>query len=567
MTTVVLLDGYNDEPAGLGVPPYIDVYARYVAGAVWTVEHSATVHYFTIDFVRENPDTFFRVAGKSDLLVVFGGVVVPGKYLGGKPITAEELVRIPRSVERPVKILTGPFVRFGLGVRGGERAVPREEFEDAYDLVAPGDPWLVVYEYMLEKSLEKVNPYAVSKDYSLVDRFAVRGARIVLQHPNLGYNLTAEIETYKSCPRWVTGGCSFCIEPRLGRVVFREARSIGEEVRALYELGVRAFRLGRQADFLAYKAKGVNEVEFPEPDPSSIEELMRTVRLAAPSAETIHIDNVNPATIYIHKEKAREALKSIVKYHTPGDVAAFGLESADPVVAKQNNLGNDAEGVLEAIKIVNEVGARRGWNGSPELLPGVNFVLGLPGETAKTYRANKEFLERILEEGLLVRRVNVREVLPLPGTPMWSVGTSIAEAHRKYAKAFKKWVRRNFDEKMLPKVYPKGTILRNCYVEYQAGPTTIARPTGSYPIAVFLEEKEGLAKMMKVDCIVTGHKARSLLGVPLPVNPQKHSLKTLTKVFGRKRAFEVKRGLVPEDPLARYITGRISSVAASSHGL
>lgn len=115
----------------------------------------------------------------------------------------------------------------------------------AVAIAVAGDPWLVIYDYMREKSLEKVDKYAISRDYTLVNQFAVRGARIVLQHPNLGYNLTAEIETYRSCPRWVTGGCSFCIEPRFGRVVFREPRDIALEVRALYELGVKGFRLGR----------------------------------------------------------------------------------------------------------------------------------------------------------------------------------------------------------------------------------------------------------------------------------------------------------------------------------
>ncbi|MCC6002953.1 MAG: radical SAM protein [Thermofilum sp.] len=555
MTTVVLLDGYNDEPAGLGVPPYIDIYPRYMAGAVWSVEKTAAVHYFTIDQARNLREKFFNLVEKSDLLVVFGGITVPGKYLGGTPITLEELTRIPRQVTRPRKILLGPLVRFGFGKAGGEKAIPREEFLDAYDLVAPGDPWLILYEYLVEKSLERIDRYAISRDYTLINQFAIRGARIVLQHPNLGYNLTAEIETYKSCPRWVTGGCSFCIEPRFGKVVFREPRDIGLEVRTLYELGVRGFRLGRQADLLAYKARGVNEVEFPEPDPEKIKELMRHVRCAAPSASMLHIDNVNPATIYLHKEKAREALREIVKYHSPGDVAALGLESADPVVSKVNNLGNDSEGVLEAVRMLNEVGAKRGWNGSPELLPGINFVLGLPGETAKTFKLNKDFLLKILEERLLVRRVNIREVMPLPGTPMWSVGTAIIKKNRKHIKAFKKWVRLHFDRVMLRRVYPSKTIVRDCYVE-RTGRQAVARPMGSYPITIFLEDGESLRKWEKIDCIVAGAKSRSLKGVPLPIKVEKASLKTLRKIFGDRAAASIKVGsakAASRDSLFKYL--------------
>uniref|UniRef100_A0A7J3X9H4 Radical SAM protein n=1 Tax=Thermofilum pendens TaxID=2269 RepID=A0A7J3X9H4_THEPE len=515
MTLAVIVDGYTDEPAGLGVPPYVDVYPRYIAGAIWAAEKSASVVYFTIDNVRANPQLFQKTASKADLLVVSGGVVVPGRYIGGTPITPREVTALPRMVEGPKKILTGPLARFGMGVRGGRRAIPRFEFEAYYDLVVPGEGWLAVYEYLKSRSLESVNPYAVSKDYSLVDLFAVRGARIVAQHPNAGYNLTAEIETYRGCPRWVVGGCSFCIEPRLGRVITRDPESIAKEVEQLFAHGVKALRLGRQADFLTYMARGVNEEEFPEPSPENIERLLRSVRFAAPSLEALHIDNVNPMTIALHKEKSLKALKVLLKYHTPGDVAAFGLESADPVVSKVNNLGNTAEDVLEAIRLVNEVGRRRGWNGLPEILPGVNFVLGLPGETRSTFERNKEFLARLLEEGLLVRRVNVREVLPLPGTPMWSTGDEIARKHRRSILGFKKWVREFFDKKMMQKVFPAGTILRRCYVEKIGRRVALARQLGSYPVLNYVYGRSRPGEV--VDVVVLSHKARSLVTARYPV--------------------------------------------------
>lgn len=515
MTLAVIVDGYTDEPAGLGVPPYVDVYPRYIAGAIWAAEKSASLVYFTIDNVRANPQLFQKTASKADLLVVSGGVVVPGRYIGGTPITPREVTALPRMVEGPKKILTGPLARFGMGVRGGRRAIPRFEFEAYYDLVVPGEGWLAVYEYLKSRSLESVNPYAVSKDYSLVDLFAVRGARIVAQHPNAGYNLTAEIETYRGCPRWVVGGCSFCIEPRLGRVITRDPESIAKEVEQLFAHGVKALRLGRQADFLTYMARGVNEEEFPEPSPENIERLLRSVRFAAPSLEALHIDNVNPMTIALHKEKSLKALKVLLKYHTPGDVAAFGLESADPVVSKVNNLGNTAEDVLEAIRLVNEVGRRRGWNGLPEILPGVNFVLGLPGETRSTFERNKEFLARLLEEGLLVRRVNVREVLPLPGTPMWSTGDEIARKHRRSILGFKKWVREFFDKKMMQKVFPAGTILRRCYVEKIGRRVALARQLGSYPVLNYVYGRSRPGEV--VDVVVLSHKARSLVTARYPV--------------------------------------------------
>lgn len=536
MNLVIIVDGYTDEPAGLGVPPYIDIYPRYIAGAVFLAKKTARVLYFTIDTVRSDYASFLKTASKADLLIVIGGVVVPGRYIGGRPITLEELVRLPRALDGPVKILTGPVARFGFGAKGGARAVPRGEFEAFYDLVVPGEGWLAVYEYIKTGSLEKVNPYSFSKDYSLVDEFAVRGARIVSQHPNAGLNLVAEIETYRGCPRWLTGGCSFCVEPRYGRVITRSPENIAREVRELYVHGVRAIRLGRQADFLTYAAQGLNEIEFPEPSPEGIEKLLRMVRLAAPSLEALHIDNVNPMSISLHKEKAVRALKVLLKYHTPGDVAAFGLETADPVVSKANNLGNDPESVLEAVRVVNELGSRKGWNGLPELLPGLNFVLGLPGETKSTFDRNKEFLERLLQENLLVRRVNIREVLPLPGTPMWSVGDEIARRHKRYIVSFKKWVREYFDVRMMKRVFPVGSLLRRCVVEGVSGSRGVARPIGSYPPTCFIYGDVRQGEI--ISAVVVDHRARSLVAVKHP-QPPRHAPKRYLSHLRMKEDFNV----------------------------
>ncbi|MGC8835671.1 MAG: radical SAM protein [Infirmifilum sp.] len=567
MTLAVIIDGYTDEPAGLGVPPYIDVYPRYIAGAIWHADKSAQIHYFTIDTYRLHEEEISKLISRADLLIVIGGVVVPGRYLGGKPITSREVITLPKKYEKPIKVLAGPIARFGTGEKGGERAVTPRQLEDAYDVVIRGDPALVVHDLVSTKSLEKVNPFRIAGNYNLINVFATIGARIVTQHPNHGFNLTAEIETFRGCSRWLTGGCSFCIEPRFGRVIVRDQEDIAREISLLYELGVRSFRLGRQSDFLAYKANGMNEVEYPEPNPVELRKLFQMIRAAAPSLETLHIDNVNPMTIALHEEKSREALKIIVKYHTPGDVAAFGLESADPRVARENNLGNDPESVIRAIEVVNEVGARRGWNGLPEMLPGLNFVLGLKGETRETFVLNKAFLEELLERNLLVRRINLREVLPLPGTPMWEVGNSIARRHTKYIAGFKRWVREVFDEKMIERVFPRGLIIRRCYVEALVDGRYAARPTGSYPPTVFLDDARVGSR---IDCIVYGHKARSLLGVKFPLDI---SEKTFLQVFGSrgKEYYEkVRSERVSDLPacVLKYLgvmTGRISSVSALAH--
>ena len=75
-----ILDGYVDEPACLGVPPYISPYIRTVAGVL--VGHRFTVRYLTIDQSRKDPH-FINKLDRANLMVMIAGVTVPGKYLGG----------------------------------------------------------------------------------------------------------------------------------------------------------------------------------------------------------------------------------------------------------------------------------------------------------------------------------------------------------------------------------------------------------------------------------------------------------------------------------------------------
>ncbi|MCG2894659.1 MAG: radical SAM protein [Vulcanisaeta sp.] len=534
MDRVVILDGYTDEPAGLGVPPYLDVYPRYIAGAIWSVDKSVDVRYFTIDQARDNWEDFVRIANGSRLLIVIAGIVTPGKYLGGEPIRLEEIEMVANIVNGPIKALAGPVARFGYGARGGSIAIPRTRFSKYYDIVITGDPDLVIHELVRNNyQLSKVSPALTHVDFRLVNEFAVLGARIVEQHPNYGKNLIIELETYRSCPRYVTGGCSFCATVRYGPVKYREAEAIVREVEALYRAGVRHFRLGRQADFYTYMAHDTGKLEFPRPNPEAIERLLIGIRNAAPELETLHIDNVNPGTIYHWPRESVEVTKILMKYHTPGDVAAMGIETADPRVVKLNNLKVMPDEAYFAVKLISEIGRARGWNGLPELLPGINFVVGLPGETKETFRLNIEFLRRLLNDDVWVRRVNIRQVLVLPSTPLWNAADEVKQLlvrHRKYFLAFKYWVRRHFDHEMLRRVLPKGIVLRRAFTETYYGGGTYARQVGSYPILIYVPARIQLNTWM--DFLVVGHGFRSVIGIPYPLNINEAPRKLLRYVPG-----------------------------------
>jgi radical SAM superfamily enzyme with C-terminal helix-hairpin-helix motif len=534
MDRVVILDGYTDEPAGLGVPPYLDVYPRYIAGAIWSANKSVDVRYFTIDQVRGDWENFVKIANDSRLLIVIAGIVTPGKYLGGEPIRLEEIERLANIVNGPIKALAGPVARFGYGARGGFVAIPRTRFGKYYDIVITGDPDLVIHELISNHyQLSKVSPAMTHNDYKLIDEFAVLGARIVTQHPNYGKNLIIELETYKSCPRYITGGCSFCATVRYGPVKYRETEAIVREVEALYSAGVTHFRLGRQADFYTYMAHDTGKLEYPRPNPGAIERLLVGIRNAAPGLETLHIDNVNPGTIYHWPRESVEVTKILMKYHTPGDVAAMGIETADPRVVKLNNLKVMPEEAYFAVKTISELGRVRGWNGMPELLPGINFVTGLPGETKETFRLNIEFLRRLLNDDVWVRRVNIRQVLVLQPTPLWGMADEIRQTlnrHRKYFLAFKYWVRRHFDHEMLKRILPKGTILRKAFTEAHYGDGTYARQVGSYPMLIYVPARIQLNTWM--DFVVVDHGFRSVIGIPHPLNVNEAPRKLLKYVPG-----------------------------------
>src|SRR3989344_1512444 len=109
-----ILDCYTDEASGLGVPPYLGTYPRYIYGQLKSQGHS--VKYITIDDLRlwkhyhnikketlEKEKTNIRIYNltinkaeevleETDVLIIILGVHVPGKYLSALPGTLEEII-------------------------------------------------------------------------------------------------------------------------------------------------------------------------------------------------------------------------------------------------------------------------------------------------------------------------------------------------------------------------------------------------------------------------------------------------------------------------------------------
>ena len=267
-----------------------------------------------------------------------------------------------------------------------------------------------------------------------------------------------------------------------------------KEIKTFYDAGARHFRLGKQADFYA--------ADQPI-------EMLKEIRKLCPEIETLHIDNVNPNSVI--SKSGEEITKAIVEYCTPGNVAALGIESFDEKVIKANLLNTAPETALKAIKIINTYGAARGEKGLPKFLPGINLIFGLLEENKETHQKNMEALQKILDEKLLIRRINIRQVAILPGTYLEKHGGN--KFLRKNNKYYWKWrneIRQKIDFEMLKRLVPKGTVLHNVYTEMYDGKTTFCRQYGTYPLIIGIKGRLPLKK--KISVKVVDHMLRSIVG-------------------------------------------------------
>jgi len=157
------------------------------------------------------------------------------------------------------------------------------------------------------------------------------------------------------------------------------------------------------------------------------------------------------------------------------------------VVIKKNNLKATAEEVYDAVTLLNDVGAKQGANGLPELLPGLNFVFGLEGETKNTFDLDYEFLKKIYDDTLLLRRINLRQV----------------------------------------------------YGETYEGKLTFARQLGSYPLLIGIPGVYPLHQFYDVKIVEYGYRSLTAVPFPLDVNTvPRETLEALPGV-GKKRAIRI----------------------------
>jgi radical SAM superfamily enzyme with C-terminal helix-hairpin-helix motif len=116
-----------------------------------------------------------------------------------------------------------------------------------------------------------------------------------------------------------------------------------------------------------------------------------------------------------------------------------------------------------------------------------------------------------MDEGLLLRRINIRQAAVMPGTYLEEHGGN--KYLRKNRHLYWKWrneIRQNIDFPMLKKVLPAGTVLHDVYTEMYDGKTTFCRQLGTYPLVIGVKGRLPLKE--KISVKVVDHMLRSIVG-------------------------------------------------------
>ena len=498
---VVLIDGYIDDPAALGVPPYISPMVRSIAGA--SIDAGATVEYISADMIRKG-----KKLPEADVSVVLSGNTVPGKYIRSMPMSMKELEGLVPKLN-------------GWKMIGGSAA--SSPVAEMFDFSIKTDPAASLYDGMIGKEVDE--RYRTLDEWN---RWMILGAEIITQHQDFPHPLIAEIESYRGCHRYKSGGCSYCIEPLKGSPLMRSPGDIIAEAERLVSLGIKNIRIGGQTCIISYGS--IDRSETPRPNPDAVRELFTGLKDL--DLNVLHVDNANPAVISSYPDESKEIIRILAECCTSGNVLALGLESADPIVFKENNLNSTSEQLMDAVRIINEIGGERGPSGLPKILPGINLICGLDGETDRTYKLDIELLKKILDEGLMVRRINIRQVMPMRRNFDTRINTGTF-------KKFKETVREEIDQEMLKRLVPKGTVLKDVYMEIHDGNTTFGRQIGTYPILVGIPYKVEIGSTH--DITITDWGFRSITGITTPFNINTMPMSAIEELpgIGKKRAAKI----------------------------
>jgi radical SAM superfamily enzyme with C-terminal helix-hairpin-helix motif len=499
MDSAVILDCYTVEPSGLGVPPYLSPYVREAFSALAALYGSDRVSYVTIDDVRwalnggaaftqaplSDPLTYSQTLNRPRVLqklhdattvLVIAGDAVPSAHLQAQNGSPEDIARA-LACTRGVRILLGPLT---------------------VDVLLNAKQYQGLFDALHTHSVTPNTLFSGSRTAPSYESLRQNRQSYLELINQLGWNTIAEIEMYRGCTRRVF--CGFCNEPvKNAAVTFREVDDILDEMALLYAAGVRSFRLGQQTCFFSYMNRNEREIA----------RLLTSIREQYPDIEVLHIDNADPLAVASNVGGRIAAL--VAQFCTEGNCAPMGVESFDLAVVKRNALTCTPEVAFRAIENINKVGTSVGPLGFPKLLPGLNLIYGLPGETHRTHFENLFHLARILDQGFQCHRTNVRQAKSYPGTPLAADSGRIDLPSAKHFDTWKADVSEIYDQPMKSQVYPVGRELKGMHSFFVSTRGTWYRRLGSYSIQV-VERDTHTPLYERADMIVVDHAPRYIYG-------------------------------------------------------
>ena len=132
-------------------------------------------------------------------------------------------------------------------------------------------------------------------------------------------------------------------------------------------------------------------------------------------------------------------------------------------------------------------------------------------ESKKTNEENMKWLKRIYDEGLMLRRINIRQAAVFEGTMLYENSKEhYLFKNKKYYWKWRNEIRQKIDWPMLKRIAPAGTVFTDCYAEIYDGNTTFCRQFGTYPLIVGVKGRLELKKFYDLE--ITRHMLRSLVG-------------------------------------------------------
>ena len=139
------------------------------------------MEYISIDMIRKG-----RHIPDASVSVVLSGNTVPGKYLRSMPMSLKELSELTPKLK-------------GWKMISGSAADSKEA--EAFDFIVKKDVAASLYDGIIGK--EVLERFRTLDEWN---RWMVLGADIVVQHQDFPEPLVVEIESYRGCHRYRSGG-------------------------------------------------------------------------------------------------------------------------------------------------------------------------------------------------------------------------------------------------------------------------------------------------------------------------------------------------------------------------